>query len=159
MRRSLPSGVLLALATVIAITLAVMALPNQPLAVGLGMLAVVLTAGEIIVIFRDSRRRGLRDLNLDAHSLANELRALIQGMPTYSDATTRSNIVLENYRRRYAIRARDIALRLRNHRVTPTHYLYRLVSVGPQDEIEVWQVADGFDSLANQLVGESRDSF
>lgn len=155
MRRVAPSGVLLALATVIAIILAIMAMPSRSLAVGLGALGVAFIAGEIIVIFRESQRRALRDLYLDAHGLTNELRALIQGMPTHSDTTTRNSMVLENYRRRYAVRTRDLALRLRNRNILPKHFLFRLVSVGPQDEIEVWQIADGLDSLANLLVGET----
>jgi hypothetical protein len=155
MRRFTPVGVLLALATVIAITLAVIALPNRPLGVGLGAVAVALIAGEIIAIFRENGRRALRDLNLDAHGLANELRALLQGVPPYSAG--RNEIILENYRRRYAVRARDLALRLRTRNLIPTHYLYRLVSVGPQDEIEVWQVAEGLDYLANLLVDEATE--
>ena len=134
-----------------------MALRNGPLAAGLGAIAVALIAGEIIAIFRETRRRALRDLNLDAHGLANELRALIQGMPAYSGATARNEIFLENYRRRYAVRARDLALRLQERNLVPRHYLYRLVSIGPQDEIEVWQVADGLDYLATRLVGETTE--
>lgn len=156
MLRFVPSGFLLALASAIAIILAVMALPKRPLAVGLGALGLAFIAGGIIVIFRELERRAIRDLILDAHGLANELRALIQGMPTYSHTTTRSNVVLENYRRRYAVRARDVALRLRDRKTIPRHFLFRLVSVGPQDESEVWQIADGLDSLANVLMGETQ---
>jgi hypothetical protein len=158
MLRLLPVGLLLALATVIAIVLAVMALPHRPLAIALGALALALVAGEIVVVVRKARHQEVRELSLDAHGLANELRALIlQGKPTDFASEAWSGSVAENYRRRFAVRARSIALRIRPYNFVPKHFLYRLVSVGPQDYTEVWQVAEGLDDLANLLVQRPRE--
>jgi hypothetical protein len=82
------------------------------------------------VISRESQRRTSRDLSIDAHALANELRALVQSMPARTFG--RNEVILEDFRRRYATRARDLGLRLRERNLVTTHFLYRLVSVGPQ---------------------------
>jgi hypothetical protein len=151
-----PHGVLLALATLVAIALAILGLPIQPLTIGLGSLAAVLVAGEILVINRESQRRAARSLTADAHELANEIRALVHPNADFGSRSW-SDTVASNYRYRYAQRVRDVALRLRRYNLVPKHAFYRAVSVGPQDYAEVWAIATGLDSIADLLALRPQD--
>jgi hypothetical protein len=144
-----PSGVILALAGVLTTVLAVVAVvapTNTAVAYALGAISVLLFVAAAIRITRETQATTIRDLELDAHALAGQIRALYAG-----NGLTDYQNVIARYRQRYAKRVRRIATRFRKQRVPQTDVLFRLAESGAEDFTEVFNIAEGLDRLADQL--------
>jgi hypothetical protein len=143
------SGVILALAGVLTTVLAVIAVvapASTRAAYILGGISIVLFVAAAIRISDESGATDLRDLELDAHSLAGQIRALYtnQGLTDFDSVVAR-------YKQRYAKQVRRIAARFRKKDVPQTDVLFKLAENGAEDFAEVFNVAEGLDRLADQL--------
>lgn len=72
-------------------------------------------------------------------------------MPTFPGTNTRQELILRRYDRTYSQVVKKLAAGFGDRKVIPKHFFYKLVIQGPETELEVSQIADSLDHLANTL--------